>query len=183
MIKWNKDFKLNFKFGANSVKNDEELQKDRNTSIPKSLKDIMNKVNAKEGYDKRLAVDSKIKGENLGKKLIQANEEIYDYYTGGDNYQDDIPFDLYNMVELARRLAKPYTIPNVSDITKREQLQLVSNAPKKDIKSAASAFTGARIRKDLTVEYNMIENPIKYMNNLKMEEIKGAKSNKLFLMI
>jgi len=34
---------------------------------------------------------------------------VNDYYAGNNNYQDDIPFDLYNMVELARRVAKPYS--------------------------------------------------------------------------
>ena len=63
---------------------------------------------------------SKIKEENISKKDLTVEGGVYDYYTAKDNYQDEIPFDLYNMVELAKRVNKPYSIPKSDNISQQD---------------------------------------------------------------
>ena len=70
--------------------------------------------------EKKLSTMSKIKEENISKKDLTVEGGVYDYYTAKDNYQDEIPFDLYNMVELAKRVNKPYSIPKSDNISHQD---------------------------------------------------------------
>eukprot|EP00347_Sterkiella_histriomuscorum_P005819 403355150 len=60
-------------------------------------------------------------GDNMQKELTTFNQvkDVDYYYLNNDNYRDDVPFDLYNMVSLAKRIDfKSKLDLNMRDITK-----------------------------------------------------------------
>lgn len=112
--------------------------------------------------ERRLSSVSKINSKNISKKDIESKVDVYQYYTGDDNYKDDIPFDLYNMVELARRVAKPYTIPKVSELNSNDE-RIMNNLNNNRRKSIHSSISKVK-NKETINEMNIINDPLKYMH-------------------
>ncbi|CAI2385516.1 unnamed protein product [Moneuplotes crassus] len=171
----NKDFTLNFKFGVSVLKEelDFEPQGTLNFSdgiLPPPHHTNLSKIADPKNMEKRLSQCSKMKQENLGKKDLSSTGEIKDYYNGNDNYQDDIPFDLYNVVELARRMAKPYTIPQVSDIKKIDQEAINLDIQRNHQRDFNSNFNPDFQNNELSHEFNVIENPLRYFSNKNFSE-------------
>ncbi|CAI2387217.1 unnamed protein product [Moneuplotes crassus] len=171
-----KDFKLNFKFQANNLKPEADFEPQGYLNFSENAKissgeAAMKKIRTTKDMEKRLSFASKIKEENLGQKDLSSAGEIKDYYTSNDNYQDDIPFDLYNVVELARRTAKPYTIPKVSDIKKIDRNALNLDIQRSGSQNFNSQFNPHADGYDLSQEFHVIENPLKYFNHKKFGNI------------
>lgn len=171
-----KEFKLSFKYGAHSERNNTsmtESEKSVPSNIGKDVKSTFKKLNNRNPHEKRLSKISKIVDTNLSQKNIHSGEEVVEYYNENGNYQDDIPFDLYNMVELAKRVAKPYTIPKISELNKKDREVFEK---KLDItKNTGSQFIKTDID-DNSNELNMIINPLKYMNKkINIEPIEKPK--------
>lgn len=88
---------------------------------------------------------------------------MYQYYTAQENYQDDIPFDLYNMVELAKRVSKPYTIPKIDELGEFENNLMKRRKSHAEI-DAQRHFMNDPRKKISNNEIKVIENPLKYIN-------------------
>ena len=57
----------------------------------------------------------KINNKTL-KTTFNQNEDIDKYYADGNkNYQDNLPFDLFNMVEVVKRLNKVSSLPAIKE--------------------------------------------------------------------
>ena len=119
--------------------------------------------NTNQLLERRLSKASKIKDENQIKKDINDREDVYQYYTGQDNYQDDIPFDLYNMVELAKRVTKPYAIPKIKELGEYENNLMLRRKSRAEIDNERHFMVDPR-KKISNNEIKIIENPLKYIN-------------------
>jgi hypothetical protein len=64
----------------------------------------------------QLTDEERIKKE---KTTFNQIKDVDSYYLNQDNYKDDVPFDLYNMVSLAKRIDfKSKLDLNITDVTK-----------------------------------------------------------------
>ena len=53
---------------------------------------------------------------NIQKTTFNQIEDIDKYYSDGNqNYQDNLPFDLFNMVEVVKRLNKISSLPAIKE--------------------------------------------------------------------
>jgi hypothetical protein len=165
----NKDFKLTYKHGTESEWSDSEAGKTLNNSsvaTPMNLKAVLRSKNLtpQEALEKRLSTGSKIKTENIAKKDLESGGDAYKYYNESNNYQDDIPFDLYNMVELAKRVSKPYTIPKVGNLGEKDRALMRDRS--KYYGEDTAKHEAAKAKRESNNELNMILNPLKYINKI-----------------
>jgi len=154
-----KVFKLSFKYGS-------DIAKPNRSSVPRTAKVAILKTETtpvgNELQSKKLSSYSKMNEINGVGRNINSSSNVNDYYKGDDNYQDDIPFDLYNMVELAKRVNKPYTIPKIAELSERDQ-RLLNSTHKANINTEINMME-TNSQKDPDSEFNMITNPLKYID-------------------
>jgi len=58
------------------------------------------------------------------KTTFHTNLEVEKYYKNKKNYQDDIPFDLLNMVSLAKGGNRNFSVPKMGFVPKSEKILL-----------------------------------------------------------
>ena len=56
----------------------------------------------------------KLKISSGVERMVDRN--VSSYYNGEDNFQDEMPYDLYNMVEMYKKISKASILPNFGEI-------------------------------------------------------------------
>ena len=54
------------------------------------------------------------------------DRNVSSYYNGEDNFQDEMPYDLYNMVEMYKKISKASILPNFGEIQNVEKAGMLS---------------------------------------------------------
>ncbi len=122
-------FRLSYNFNHKDIVNEDgeaSVNKKKLNKFLSQTKMKLDEIDMSEQYGrgpiknkngKELNDDEKIQKE---KTTFNQNKNVDLYYLNDNNYKDDVPFDLYNMVSLAKRIdfKTKLDLEGVKDITK-----------------------------------------------------------------
>ena len=80
-----------------------------------------------ENKEDKPEISSKIDGGSMSEiRMLRTLEDklhksVKQYYREDENYHDDVPYDLYNMVEMYKQISKATILPNFVEIKKGEK--------------------------------------------------------------
>eukprot|EP00347_Sterkiella_histriomuscorum_P022344 403330810 len=115
------------------------------------------------------------------KQSTQLGKDVKDYYLQEDNFQDDLPYDLYNMVELYKQISKQQVLPNFQEI-KNEDLKNMnilmygqdgSNTDSRSIKQFVSKYKHKMEDMNTKENREFIEKYYKKVQSRRMHGISG----------